>query len=116
MPYSLMWKLIHPSMFLNPNISMDNRNEIDSVSFAAGIQSKDIEFVRNQCLTVNDDNEQVPENIPQDQDNFLAPLTCKSGDKMGLIEWQSLFWSIKIWPFNRVAYQPSKLLLKSFEF
>ncbi len=44
--------------------------EIDGAVFRAGNRSEDIEFVRNQCLVVNDDNEPAPENIPQEQVTF----------------------------------------------
>ena len=44
--------------------------EIDGAVFCAGNRNEDIEFVRNQGLVVDDDNEPTPENIPQEQVTF----------------------------------------------
>ncbi len=39
--------------------------ELDPAVFAAGNHAEDIEFVRNQGLEVDDDNEPAPENVPR---------------------------------------------------
>lgn len=44
--------------------------DIDGAVFRAGNRNEDIEFVRNQGLVVDDDNEPAPENIPQEQVTF----------------------------------------------
>ncbi len=50
----------------------DDENEIEEVVFSSGNRMEDIEFVRNQGLLVDDDNDPAPENIPQQQVSFAT--------------------------------------------
>ena len=50
----------------------EDSNEIDQAVFRVGNWTKDIEFVRNQGLLVDNDNDLAPETVPQQQMSFAS--------------------------------------------
>ncbi len=87
--------------------SSDNEPElptkIDSAVFWAGNWNKDIEFVHNQGLQINDDNDPAPQNTPQDHISFA--WGCND------IDWRATLDPIDQDPNFQGWWKPAKKML-----
>ncbi len=62
----------------------EETNDIDGGVFCEGNRAKDIEFVWNQGLLVNKDNDPAPENVPQEQVRFVCLIDGQSWGYNGI--------------------------------
>ncbi len=77
--------------------------KIDSAVFWAGNWNKDIEFVHNQGLQINDDNDPAPQNTPQDHISFA--WGCND------IDWRATLDPIDQDPNFQGWWKPAKKML-----